>query len=296
MDDSPRDHADFDYMGVIPFDAEDAESRKLMFGYERMKVKKAIMPRIRQWKKDVKNKTAPMGQTDQKAFLNGLFREKLDSRHITTRYENGEIYPKDIAAPNTVFIQFPEPHVLITDLSDADENWYRLSDIIPDFANEAFLTYELGCWLASIASSINCCEYILKYEFLRNLKKEGNDSLLKRAISDNRLGLGSLIKEKTYGCLELLGIESFQDKLEYLNDVRVSIYHFNPDRAEKVSRRGQFEVEKSAQIWDSMVSPIVAFRTYEIMLDLINHFYSKKNALEYYEEAVADWKKKRKIK
>lgn len=208
------------------------------------------------------------------------------------------MHPKDIVPASIVlhpnFIQFPEPHVIITDQSDADEEWYRLSSVIPHFAEEAYLTYEQGCWLASISSSINCCENILRYELFRKLKTT-NPIKLTDAIQDRRLTLGALIDSNTYSCLSLLGILPFHDKLDYLNTVRIAIYHASAEKAEAVREKGDMKVEKIGPLTDELVMPIIAFKVYDIMFGLIDFFYSKQKALEYWKEGVADWKRKRQI-
>ena len=44
-----------------------------------------------------------------------------------------------------------------------------------------------------------------------------------------------------------------------------------------------------------MVIPIIAYKVYTIMIELINHFYNEKKALEYMKEGVQDWMKKRNL-
>lgn len=73
-----------------------------------------------------------------------------------------------------------------------------------------------------------------------------------------------------------------------MNDVRVSIYHNNQEKARKVRQKGGIEIERQAPITDEIAIPIIAFGVYEIMLDLINHFYNKQKMLEYLEEGIAD--------
>ena len=290
--------SNWDYITRIDFDPDnlDEEDNKLIKEYHKMRYKKAIAPMIKKLEKELKSPKAKekLNKEDHRNFLKNLFEEKANGRNLKVRYENGEIYPQDIFPPDIAFIQFAEPHVLITDLSDVNADWYRLRNIIPDFANEAFLTYEIGCWLASISSSINCCEYILKYELFRNLKTT-NTNLLQTAIKDENLTLGRLINDAKYNCLGLLKIESLHDDLNYINHVRISIYHSSPEKAKKVNQKGKIEVERFAPITDDMMMPIISFRVYSIMTNLINHFYNKEKSLEYYKECVNDWKRKTNI-
>ncbi len=288
--------SDWTFVAGINLDEEDdpkeaMETKKIMLQYEKMKYKKQVAPMIKRLEDQIKKKEEMKIPAD---FLKTLYEEKQNGRTLTIEYENGDVYPKEVKPPVIVYISFPEPHVLITDKSDANEDWYRLSNIIPDFANEAYLTYELGCWLASISSSINCCEYILKYELFKKLKATDPNKL--QEAKEARLMLGVLINDKKLDCLGLLGIPQFHDALEHLNNIRIAIYHANNEKAKRVRQKGQVEVERTAPITDDLAIPMHAYNAYDIMLMLINHFYNREKALEYYKEGVADWKKKRGLK
>ncbi|MEM0149192.1 MAG: hypothetical protein QW346_02925 [Candidatus Micrarchaeaceae archaeon] len=284
----------WEFITGLEFGDEDRPPSKLMLAYEKEKYKKYVLPSIKELKKELKAKGVKEDE-QSKDYAQELFKQKLQSRHLTIKYENGDVYPKDVKPPNIYYIQEPEPHVLITGESDVEEDWYKLHDIIQDFAEEAFLAYDIGCWLASISSAINCCEYILKYELFRKLNNS-NKPKLKKMLADNNLTFGKLINDRSYNCLAELGIVGLYSELDYLNAVRVSIYHNNQEKALKVRQRGELEVERQAPITNEIAIPIIAFRVYEIMLDLINHFYNKQKMLEYLEEGVADWKRKRNIK
>ena len=283
---------DFEYIASFDTDEDDEDkpSPELMLEFEKARYKKGILPKIKELEEELKSNVKE--EEPREDYGGMLLEQRRERKELKIKYENGEVYPKDIKPPNIYYIQEPEPHVLITDLSDVEEDWYMLHDIIPDFAEEAFLTYDIGCWLASISSSINCCEYILKYELFRRLNS--NDKLkLQGMLADTYLTFGKLINDGSYNCLAELGIRSFYSKLDYLNAVRIAIYHNNQDKARKVIQRGEIEVERSAPITDKISIPIIAFRVYEIMQDLINHFYNKKKMLEYWKEGVVDWKRKR---
>ena len=284
-----ENNADFVYQGTFEFDPETSPFDKIE--YETHKYKQGILPKINELKNEL-SKTEKDTEEEKEENFKFLLNRKSNHRNWTFKYENDEVYPKEVPFPDIRFIQYPEPHVLITDLYDGNKEWYRLRNIIEDFSEEAYLSYEMGFWLASISSAINCCEYILKYELFRHLNINDN-STLEKASTDYNLTLGRL-KDNAYDCLDLLKLKlKFQDKLDYLNLVRNSIYHFNPKKAQKVSQRGILEVEKSADITDDMVIPIVTYRVYSIMIELINQFYNKQKAFEYVNECVSDWMKKR---
>ncbi|HUC38934.1 MAG TPA: hypothetical protein VL944_02285 [Candidatus Acidoferrum sp.] len=277
-------------------ESEDGLTEKDMLTIEKKRYKYSVSQAIKALEKEIKEGKL---QDDLPVdFLDGLREEKLNHRNLRIDYE-GEVYPKDIQPAVIVlhpnYIPFPEPHVIVTDQSDADEEWYRLTSVIPHFAEEAYLTYEQGSWLASISSSVNCCENILRYELFRKLKN-ADPSKLQAALQDKGLTLGALINPKSqYKCLSLLGIQSFYNDLDYLNLVRVAIYHASAEKAEEVRRRGTMTVEQIGPITDDLVIPIVTYKVYDIMLKLIDNFYNKKKALEYWKEGVADWKRKRKL-
>lgn len=274
----------------------DGLTEKDILEYEKLKCKKSILPVIKALEKEIKEGKL---QDDLPAdFLNGLREEKQNHRNLRINHD-GEVYPKDVQPAIIVlhpnYMPFPEPHVIVTDQSDSDKEWYRLSSVIPHFAEEAYLTYEQGCWLASISSSVNCCENILRYELFKRLKST-DPPKLQEALQNTRLGLGALINPKSqYNCLGMLDIQSFYNELDYLNLVRVAIYHASAEKTEEVRRRGSVVVEQIGPITDDLVIPIVAYKVYDTMFKLIDHLYNKRKALEYWKEGVADWKRKRKL-
>ena len=277
-------------------DDEDGLSKEDILEYEKLRYEKSVLPAIKELERQIK--AGKLHDDLPRDFLDGLKEEKQNQRDLKIDYE-GEVYPKDIEPASIVlhpnFIQFPEPHVIITDQSDADEEWYRLSSVIPHFAEESYLTYEQGCWLASISSSINCCENILRYELFRKLKTT-DPAKLNDAVQDSGLTLGALINpNNAYNCLGLIGIQQFHDKLDNLNTVRIAIYHASAEKAEAVRQKGDMEVEKIGPLTDDLVMPIIAFKVYDIMYGLIDLFYSKQKALEYWKEGIADWKRKRNL-
>lgn len=278
--------ADFEYGGLLEFDPEFNPLGQLK--YEKERYKRGILPKLKEIEE---GKEKEIDDSEVKEFL---LRTKDNHRNIKFKYENGEVYPKDIPFPDIRFIQYAEPHVLITDWYDDKEEWYGLREIIKDFAEESYLSYEKGLWFASISSAINCCEYILKYELFRYLK-QNNKEELEKASKDYYLTLGKL-KDNLYGCLDLLEIKDlFLDKLNYINLVRNSIYHFNPEKSKKVSEKGEIEIEKNAPIIDDHVKPIIAFKVYSIMIDLINHFYTKEKSIKFIHECINDWMEKRNL-
>jgi len=282
--------ADFVNMGTFEFDTSFSPIKRIE--YEKAKYQRGILPSLNELKKEIsKNKKETKKEMEE--MFKFLLQTKSNHREITFEHEPGEIYPKDIPPPGIRKIQYAEPHVLLTDLYDNQKDWYHMPKLIEGFAEESYLSYEMGFWLSSIASAINCCEYILKYEYFRHLNKTDQNKA-ERLSKDRYLSLGSFT-HPTNNYLNELAISNFHDKILYLNDVRVSIYHFSPDRAKEINLKGQLEIEQTAPLSNDMHLPIIAFKIYNIMKDMINHFYNEKKAVEYAEEGILDWMKKRNL-
>jgi len=282
--------SDFVYRGKVAFDTPDQNT---ILEYEKHKYMKGIIPRIKQLEKELKKNKKETIKEKQETF-NFLMQTRKNHRTWKFKYENGEVYPKEVSPPDIVCIQYAEPHVIITDWYDENHEWYGMPHLIKSFAEEAYLSYEMGFWYSAIASAINCCEYILKYELLRKIN-QANKTKADELSKDRYFSLGIFTK-KDNDYLKQIKLNKFKRKISYLNDVRVSLYHFNPGRAKKVNRKGTLEIEKKAPISDDMVIPIIAFKVYSIMYDLISSLYNKKMALKYTKEGVKDWMKKRGLK
>lgn len=262
-----------------------------MVEYEKKKYKFRILKEIKELEEEIlQNKKDTL--EEKKRTFKFWMQKRSNYRSISFEYENGDIYPKDVDFPDIRLIQAAEPHVGITDLYDQQRDWYNMPELIRGFSEEAYLTYELGLWLSSIAAAINCCEYLLKYEYFREINKADKRKAEQESLRKD-LSLGSFM-HSFY--LNIIGSEKFKEKIIYLNEVRISIYHFSPDREREVNKKGEIEIEKNASISDHMVLPIIAFRVYSIMMEIINHFYNKEKALEYAKECAQDWMKKRGLK
>jgi len=286
-----KKQADFKYQFTGTFDPNFSPID--MKEYEKKKYLEGILPKIEELREEIK-KNKKQTQKEKLKNFEFLMNTKSNHRNWTFEYETGDIYPKDIDEPDIRIIQFAEPHVFITDLYDEDKDWYHMPNLIRGFAEESYLSYQLGFFLSSIASAINCCEYLLKYEYFRHLNKTDKTKAEEKS-RDKYLTLGTFIQNGNK-YLEELNIKNFYTPIEYLNDIRISLYHFNPERENKVTSRGNLEIEKHSHLSDKMILPIIAFRIYSIMLELLNHFYSKEKAVEYFEECKTDWTNKRGLK
>jgi len=281
--------SDFLYQGKGTFGQLDLD---VQLTYEKHKYLRGIIPQLRELEKEIKQNKKETEKEKKETFD---FLMKTRSNHRTWRfeYENGEVYPKEVSPPNIRFIQYAEPHVIITDWYDDNPDWYRMHNLIKGFAEESYLSYEMGFWYSSIASAINCCEYVLKYELLRKINS--TDKLKAEKLSEDRsFTLGSFIKNPRN--LSEIKLKSFLNKIQYLNDARNAIYHFSPKKSKKLNKKGKLEVEKDAPISDEMVIPIVAYRVYSIMYELTSKLYNQKKALTYVKEGITDWMSKRQLR
>ncbi len=262
---------------------------------EKKKDEKAILPLIEKLKKELKSKKKKNNQKERMKEIDmtkNLFQQYQNMRFLKFQLSETEIFPKEVRMPKIYRIQSPEPHTLYTDLFDEPQEWYSIKNFIEEFAIQSYLTYEVGMWLASISSAVNCCEYILKYEYLRILNKED----AKKLNLDRNYTLGYFLRNDNNALKKLKIKTKFYDKIDYINCIRSTLYHFNSQKFKKVKNKGKIEVEKNGDLDSEMSVPIFAYRVYQIMLDLINHFYSKEKQLEYILECRKDWQKKRNIK
>jgi hypothetical protein len=283
-------NADFIYIGENSFDQL---SPDIQLKFEKHKYQRGIIPQIKELEKEIKKNKKETVKEKQEIFK-FLMQSRKSHRTLKFQYENGEIYPKEISAPDIRYIQYAEPHVIITDWYDENLDWYTMPHQIKGFAEEAYLCYEMGLWFSSIASSINCCEYLLKYEYIRNINQTDKKKAEKLS-KDKYFSLGTFT-QRGNNFLEQIGLKTFADRISYLNDVRISIYHFNPERAKQVNEKGTLEIEKEAPIPDEMVLPIISYRVYMIIFEMTNLLYNKHRALVYIKEGVQDWIRKRGLK
>ena len=124
--------ADFIYQGKVIFDPLDPD---IQLRYEKQRYLKRIVPQIKELEKEIKKNRKETAKEKQETFK-FLMQERKNYRTLKFQYEDGEVYPKEISPPNIIYIQSAEPHIIITDWSDENPDWYRMSDLIKGFAEE----------------------------------------------------------------------------------------------------------------------------------------------------------------
>ena len=65
---------------------------------------------------------------------------------IVSDYED-----KDIDEPDIRIIQYAEPHFFITGEYENYQDWFSMPNLIKNFAEESYLSYQLGLFISSIA-------------------------------------------------------------------------------------------------------------------------------------------------
>ncbi|GEM_PF-6631985 len=241
-------------------------------------------------------------------YKNLRLREKELDELIEQKYENittsffehddGEFYPKKIKPVEVGYIPPPEPHVLITDLYKDPQDWYPIYTLIGDFTEQAFLSYGRGYYHASISCAINCCEYVLKYEFMRRSPREYAKNLIenKRKKGEPQFALGFFTGNNSKNLNKLRIRKKFEKKLNFLNDVRIALYHFNPKKIKNVQKKGRTFIEKIANpITDELEVNRTAYKAYNIMKELVENFYNEKTRIKFIKEGLKDYKKGKKL-
>jgi hypothetical protein len=208
-----------------------------------------------------------------------------DISNTYTEHDNGEFYPKKIIPPERHFIQAAEPHVLVSDLYEHQEWWYDMNELIYGFAEQSYLSYNLGMYQASISCSVNCCEYVLKYELLRLLKNEKSDL--------SKLSLGDFVGENNPNLIKLKIAKKFWKEISLLNKIRNALNHYSPRYIEQLKDSGKTLIEKTANpLLDGLMAPITSYNAYLIMQKLLKHFYNEKNTKKFIKEGLKDSKEK----
>ena len=280
--------ADFVYSHSGSFKPLDGEMRLEL---EKHKYLKGVLPRIESLKNEIEQDINE--DVNKKEVFEFLKNSRSNYKNITFEHEDGEIYPKEIEPPQITYIPPAEPHIIITDWYENDYDWYKMREIIESFAEESFLCYEMGLWYSSLASAINRCEYALKYEVLRKRFKIDKFEAEKLSL-DKKFSLGSFTFNKKY--LDEINLEELHDKIKYLNDIRISLYHFSPEKNKKISSQGEIDVERHSPLSDEFGVPVIAYRVYSIMKKLLSKLYNRNKAIKFFEEGISEWITMRRLK
>jgi hypothetical protein len=219
--------------------------------------------------------------------------EEIIKQILNFGKEYKDIISEKLPGPLITKIPTPEPHCLISDIYLNKKDWYDLCDLIDSFADEAHKSYNFGLFYASIASSIMCVEYTLKYEYLRKIAKvEQNEKTKERSFT-----LGFFTKEKSRNLRTIIKNEDLIKKIILLNHIRNAMFHFNPEKIKNVANSYKSLESFNNPLISEPSSLILANYTYNIMNGVLDYFYGKNKENEYLKEAIKDFENnKEKIK
>jgi hypothetical protein len=186
-----------------------------------------------------------------------------------------------------VYVPPAEPHVLISDLYKNPQDWYSISQLIPEFAIQSFASYYRGLFFASFSLSTNCLELILKYELLRN-------GLIEPLELEKNFTFGTAIKQ-----IVQLGLEKYKNRLEIANNLRNGMYHYNSKKLRDSLYSidgGIFEelqdndfLPNISYLLENTELSKVAFFTYSLMYDMTNELYGEANRIKYVKADLDDY-------
>ncbi len=224
-------------------------------------------------------------EKDKKAFEKFIKNRYKNIKSTSFENEHGKIIPKKLDVPQLTIIPQAEPHSQISDIYLDPQSWYNLGEFIEPLSHQAFLCYGEGFYLASIFCSAICCEYILKFEYFKKIPKtEVNQEL-------NKIGLGDFVKEDYLKKIGLL--TKFGKKISYLNTLRNGYFHFNPNKLSKISSKEKSELfDNDIPYHEGFHLPVLAYKAYSTLYELINHFYGTNKETEFFEEAIKDTRDK----
>ena len=194
-------------VGMIKFSKP---NDKLVNDYQNLKYKQVVadLKKIEQT-----TDTAPINFKKEKNFL--MTRCASESPdEFQKEDDDGSYFPKQIPLPAAHFIQFAEPHVLISDWSEEVKQWYHFRELIQELERQAFVSYYHGTYFACFMCAVGCLEYILKYEYVR---KTHDESILQNYT------FGTMISNK----LGDVNLSKHKNELERINELRNGFFHLN---------------------------------------------------------------------
>lgn len=235
--------------------------------------------------------------------------ESISPNYVKTEDLDGSFYPKDIKPPDIAYVPPAEPHVLVTDGYENEEDWYAIEAIIPELAEQALVSYYNGLYQASFMSSLNCIELTLKYELVRNKILNSAD------LEKGNMTLGNIINQDT---LQKLKLENHHKDLDLLNKARIGLFHFNPEKLKEATvnillnkkpKKGiklvnlDMETGKTFETTpeENYYVPSdnlddwsrFAYFSYSLMYQITKQFYGKERKPEHIKAGLDDYRKKR---
>lgn len=222
-------------------------------------------------------------------------------------------YPLDIPEPDIAYIPPAEPHILITDLYEKEDDWYIMSELIRDFACESYASYYNGLYYASFMLSTTCLELTLKYELVRQKK------IPPQKLKENYT-FGLVQKDLKGKRFKNIRMSEYTKKIETIGHVRNGMFHFNPDKLKKSlelidtdlfgsSKKSMAigialssDEKKNRDFIDISINPLdefldnfewnkVAYFTYSTIYSITKDLYGDAKKIQYIQEGINDYLK-----
>jgi hypothetical protein len=223
-------------------------------------------------------------------------------------------YPLEILEPDIAYIPPAEPHILITDLYEKEDDWYILSELIGDFARESYASYYNGLYYASFMLSTTCLELTLKYELVRQKK------IPSKKLKESNYTFGQVQKDLKRKRFKNIKMGDYSKKIETIGNVRNGMFHFNPEKLKKSlelidkdlfgsSKKSKnigialsSDEKKIEDFVDLSINPLdqyldnfewnkVAFFTYSTIYSMTKDLYGDDKKIQYVREGVDDYLK-----
>jgi len=223
-------------------------------------------------------------------------------------------YPLEIPEPDIAYIPPAEPHILITDLYEKKDDWYIMSELIYDFACEAYASYYNGLYYASFMLSTTCLELTLKYELVRQKK------ILPQKLKESNYSFGQVQKDLKRKHFKNIRIGEYRKKIEIIGNVRNGMFHFNPDKLKEslelidkdlfgssknlmaIGIALSSDEKKKGDYIDISINPLdefldnfewnkVAYFTYSTIYSITKDLYGDAKKIPYIQEGVNDYLK-----
>jgi queuine/archaeosine tRNA-ribosyltransferase len=117
----------------------------------------------------------------------------------------------------------------------------------------------------------------------------------KKKKNEPQFALGFFTGTNSKNLAKLRIKEKFEKRLNYINNVRIALYHFNTKKIKALQKKGKTQLEKITNpITSELQISITAYRTYNIMKELIENLYNDKTRIKFIKEGLEDYEKKRK--
>jgi len=223
-------------------------------------------------------------------------------------------YPLDIPEPDIAYIPPAEPHILITDLYEKEDDWYILSELIRDFARESYASYYNGLYYASFMLSTTCLELTLKYELVRQKK------IPSQKLKDKNYSFGQVQKDLIRKRFKNIRMGDYRKKIEIIGKIRNGMFHFNPEGLKRslelidkelfgsskkpktigiaLSSNGKtkrdfvdFSINPLDEYLDNFEWNKVAYFTYSTIFSITKDLYGDAKKIQYIQEGVNDYLK-----